>query len=97
MQWAERQITTKTTNRIRALAAAAATRGPGGRAVPSIAEIQGFRHIHFMIDGTSPALRAAVFAELASLRTAHPGWTFTAEFGITIAIPPVPGTGDPDE
>lgn len=97
VQWAERQVTTKTTNRIRALANAAATRGPGGRAVPSIAEIQGFRHIHFMIDGTSPALRAAVFAELASLRTTHPGWTFTAEFGITIAIPPVPGTGDPEE
>ena len=91
------RITTKTIRRIRALASAAATRGRGGGAVPSLAEIQGFRHVHFVIDGTSPALRAAVFAELANLRTAQPGWTFTAEFGITIAIPPVPGTGDPDE
>jgi len=97
VQWAERQITTKTTNRIRALASAAATRGAGGATVPSLAEIQGFRHIHFLIDGTSPALRAAVFAELANLRTAHSGWTFTVEFGINIVTPPVPGTGTPDE
>ncbi len=96
-QWAVRQIATKTTSRIRALANAVATRGPSGSEVPSLAEIQSFRHIHFMIDGTSPALRAAVFAELASLRTAHPGWTFTAEFGITFTIPPVPSTGTPEE
>jgi hypothetical protein len=97
LQWAERQITTKTTNRIHALANAAATRGPAGQAIPSLAEIQGFRHIHFVIDGTSPALRAAVFAELANLRAAHPGWTFTAGFGTTFTIPPVPGSGTPEE
>ena len=95
--WAAKQITKKTLARIKALASAAATRGKGGKPVPSIGEIQGFRRIHFMIDGESPALRAAVFAELAGLRTSNPGWTFTAEFGVKMLLPPVPGTGQPDE
>ena len=95
--WAAKQITKKTLARIKALASASATRGKGGKPVPSIGEIQGFRHIHFMIDGESPALRAAVFAELAGLRASNPGWTFTAEFGVKILLPPVPGTGQPDE
>lgn len=96
-QWAAKQISKKTTTRIKALANAVATRGPGGKPAPGLAEIQGFRHIKFLIDGESPALRAAVAAELAALRTANPGWTFTAEFGIKINLPPVPGTGQPDD
>lgn len=96
-QWAAKQILKKTTTRIKARANAVATRGPGGQSAPTLAEIQGFRHIHFMIDGESPALRAAVAAELAALRTANPGWTFTAEFEIKIDLPPVPGTGQPDD
>lgn len=92
--WAAKQIARKTLTRIKALATAAAARGKAGKSVPSLGEIKGFRHIHFMIDGESPALRAAVFAELANLRATNPGWTFTVEFGIKIFLPPVPGTGD---
>jgi hypothetical protein len=95
--WAAKQVTKKTLARISALATAAATRGKGGKAVPSLGEIKGFRHVHFMIDGESPALRAAVFAELANLRTSNPGWNFTVEFGIKIFLPPALGTGHPDE
>lgn len=97
LQWAQKQITKKTQVRIKALADAVATRGPGGKSVPALSEIQGFRKILFMVDGDSPALRAAVFAELAALRSANPGWTFSAEFGVKILVPPVPGTGQPDD
>lgn len=96
-QWAAKRISKKTKTRIKALANAVATRGPGGKPAPRLAEIQGFRHIQFLIDGESPALRAAVAAELATLPAANPGWTFTTEFGIKIAVPPVPGTGQPDD
>jgi hypothetical protein len=97
--WAAKQITKKTTRRIQALRDAAATRVKPGTsgAVPALGDIQGFRHIHFIIDGASPALKAAVFAELAALRASNPGWTFTAEFGISVILPPIPGTGRPDE
>lgn len=97
--WAAKQVTKKTTRRIQALRDAAGTRAKPGTtgAVPALGDIQGFRHIHFMIDGTSPALRAAVFAELAVLRANNPGWTFTAEFGVTVMFPPMPGTGQPDQ
>jgi hypothetical protein len=96
-QWAAKKIVERTTTRIKALANAVATRGPGGGPAPTLAEIQGFRHIHFVIDGESPALRAAVASALAALRAASPGWTFSAEFGIKIDLPPVPGTGQPDD
>lgn len=97
LQWAQKQITKKTQVRIKALADAVATRGPGGKSVPALSELQGFHKILFMVDGDSPALRAAVFAELAALRSANPGWTFNAEFGVKIMVPPVPGTGQPDD
>jgi len=94
-EWAKKQITTKTSKRIDALAKAAGTRPTktGSPTVPGLAEIQGLRTIHFKIDGNTPALRAAVFAELANLRAKFPDWTFTAEFGVTITAPPVPTSG----
>jgi hypothetical protein len=97
--WAAKQITKKTKRRIQALRDAAATRATPGTtgAVPALGEIQGFRHIHFVIDGNSPALKVAVFAELAILRANNPGWTFTVEFGVTVILPPMPGAGQPDD
>jgi hypothetical protein len=91
-QWAEKQLVKKTDARIKALQSATATRptGSGSGEVPTLAEIQGVRHIHFVLDGNTPALRAATEASLAQLRTQHPGWTFTAEFGVDITVPPVP-------
>lgn len=97
--WAAKQIAKKTTRRIQVLRDAAGTPATPGTAgaVPTLGEIRGFRHIHFMIDGSSPALRAAVFAELAVLRAKNPGWTFTAEFGVTIILAPMPSIGQPDQ
>jgi hypothetical protein len=95
VEWALRQIRQKTSTRIANLVRAAATRATasGSSTVPTLTEIQGIRSFHFVIDAATPALRAAVFAELASLRAAHPGWTFTAEFGATVYVPPVPDEG----
>ncbi|MEE6288490.1 SH3 domain-containing protein [Georgenia sp. MJ173] len=91
-QWAAKQITTKTTKRIQALQSAAATRptSGGSSTVPELSRLQQIRRLHFKLDGDSPALRAAVHAELAALRTTFPGWTFTVEFGVRILPPPLP-------
>jgi hypothetical protein len=47
-------------------------------------------NIHFKIDAGAHALRAAAQVALAELRANHPGWTFTAEFGISVIVTPVP-------
>jgi len=98
-EWAKKVIGDKTSDRITALATAAGTRRtPNGSAqVPSLAEIKGIRHFHFVVDGQTPAIRTAVTAQLAILRAAHPGWKFTAEFGVPITLPPVPSPGADDE
>jgi hypothetical protein len=95
-EWAKKQITTKTSKRIDALSKAAGTRPTvgGSKTVPTLAEIQGIKHIHFKIDASTPALRAAVYAELANLHGKYPGWSFTAEFGIDVTVPPVPRSRD---
>jgi hypothetical protein len=97
--WARRQIFEKTSTRIQNLARAAATRptATGSGSVPTLAEIQGIRRLHFMIDGDAPALRAAVFAEIANLSAQFPDWTFTAEFGVSISVPPVPDFGEEED
>lgn len=98
-QWAQRQIFGKTVTRIRNLLHDATTTRPAGgtTSAPTLAEIQGFRRLHFRIDANTPTLRAAVTAELAKLRAQHPGWEFTAEFGVHITIPPVPTPDSNDE
>ncbi|MCM3662161.1 SH3 domain-containing protein [Georgenia satyanarayanai] len=91
-QWANKQITVKTTKRIQALATAVATRptSGGSSTVPELSRIQQIRQLLFRLDGDSPALRAAVHAELATLRSTFPDWTFTAEFGVRVRLPPLP-------
>lgn len=98
-QWAQKQITKKTRTRINNLANAHATRAANGQSydVPGLAEIQGFRHIKFKMDANSPALRAAVHAEIAVLKGEFPGWNFTAEFGFGVIAPPVPNDDQPGE
>lgn len=91
-QWARDKIFKKTRNRIQNMSKAETTApkgGTGDREVPTLQEIQGIRHIHFVIDSSAPAVRASVAAELANLRTEFPSWNFTAEFGVG-HIPPVP-------
>ncbi|MCD4724437.1 MAG: DUF4157 domain-containing protein [Bacteroidales bacterium] len=97
-QWAQNQITKKTRIRINNLARVSSTRAANGAdySVPGLAKIQGFRHIYFKLDGNTPALRAAVFAELAVLKAEFPGWKFTADFGFGIVLPPVPDSGSTD-
>lgn len=98
-QWAQKQITKKSRTRINNLASATATRAANGQTyeVPGLAEIQGFRHIKFKMDANSPALRAAVHAEIAVLKGEFPGWTFSAEFGFGVIAPPVPNDGPQGE
>ncbi|NJD51971.1 MAG: SH3 domain-containing protein [Candidatus Methanoperedens sp.] len=92
--WALKQIYKKTKVRISALASAAGTTGTGK--VPTIAQIRGFRQLRFLIDMDSPAIRAAVYAEIAKLKTENPGWSFSADFGVTISPPPV-RSDDPEQ
>ncbi|CAG0986622.1 hypothetical protein METP2_02313 [Methanosarcinales archaeon] len=92
--WALKQIYKKTKVRVSALASAAGTTGTGK--VPTIAQIRGFRQLRFLIDMDSPAIRAAVYAEIAKLKTENPGWSFSADFGVTISLPPVRGD-DPEQ
>ena len=90
--WAKKQIFGKTKTRILNLARAAATRATtnGSESVPGLSEIQGIKKIHFEIEGSSPALKAAVAVELANLKAAFPNWAFSAEFGSSFMAPPVP-------
>jgi len=91
-KWAAEAIFSKTDKRIANLRVATGTRateytrGP----VPTLNEIQHFRHVHFVLDADTPALRAAVATQLAKLHATHPGWRFTAEFGINLLFPPLP-------
>ncbi len=91
-QWAQKQITRKSTTRINNLSRASSTRAANGAdySVPNLTDIQGIKHIHFKLDGNSPALQAAVFAEIAVLKTNFPGWKFTVEFGLRPVLPPIP-------
>ncbi len=92
-KWAEKKITVETKRRIdRLLTETLDTKNSdnGSSTVPSLEEIKGFKHYHFVIDADTPALRAAVFAELAKLKNAYRDWTFSVEFGVKTYIPPVP-------
>ncbi len=93
--WARRHIFDATIKRMAALARAKGTRTtPGGpQDLPSITEIQRIRKIRFVLDADTPALRAAVHAEIANLRGAGglSGWEFSVEFGVTIPARPIPG------
>lgn len=91
-QWADNAIYGKTVERIKALldpTTATGKKRVGQGDVPSIADLRGFRKLVFLIDGESPALRAAVHAALAKLKAEFPDWTFTAVFGWKIEVPPV--------
>ncbi|MFT3765619.1 MAG: SH3 domain-containing protein [Minicystis sp.] len=94
--WAQKQIVGKTKVRIKNLTSAAATRPTVGGSpdVPTLAELQGIKRLHFRIDGDSPALRNAVAQSLAALAKEYPGWQFTAEFGANLLLPPVPDRDD---
>jgi len=94
--WAKKAIFKKTDTRLKNLSKAVSTRpsvSGGSKTVPTLAELKGIKHVHFVIDAKTPAVKAAVVAALADLRAAYPGWTFTAEFGISVNLPPVPDEG----
>jgi hypothetical protein len=85
-KWAERQIHDATVNRLRRIPAEGAGTQMGAtpeatRSVPALSDVLPARKYVFRIEGDGSALRSAVNAQLARLRAAFPGWTFSAEFG----------------
>ncbi|MFY0582319.1 hypothetical protein ACN28S_55815 [Cystobacter fuscus] len=85
-KWAERQIHDATVNRLQRIPAEGVGTLMGAtpeatRSVPALSDVLPARKYVFRIEGDGSALRSAVNAQLARLRAAFPGWTFSAEFG----------------
>ncbi|MED1726340.1 hypothetical protein P4V06_27060, partial [Brevibacillus parabrevis] len=83
-QFADKQILTKTRNRINNLQNSAVSSRPtanGSPEVPSLEEIKGIRQFVFRLDGDTPELREAVERSLEQLRKEFPEYTFDVQFG----------------
>ena len=82
-QWAQNQIFNKTQTRINNLGNAVSTRPTvnGSPTVPTPQEIQGFKKLFFRIDFSDSNLIQAVEDQLINLRSAFPGWEFSAHLG----------------
>ena len=81
--WAQKQIYDKTVARIENLKNATGTRPTvdGTPSVPTLAEVQGIKNLEFRIQSASSEVRAAVEAQLQSLREKYPSWNFGAKYG----------------
>ncbi|WP_370642699.1 DUF4280 domain-containing protein [Brevibacillus sp. DP1.3A] len=83
-QFADKQILTKTRNRINNLHKSAVSSRPaanGSPEAPSLEEIKGIRQFVFRLDGDTPELREAVEKSLEQLRKEFPEYTFNVQFG----------------
>ncbi len=82
-QFADKQIYTKTKNRINNLFEATGTREAKRNSlnVPNIEELKEIKEFRFRLDGDTPALRSAVENSLNKLRLEFPDYMFSAEFG----------------
>lgn len=83
-EWANKQIFTKTQDRIKALENnAVATRATkdGTTDIPGFAEIKDFKKFEFRIDADTPELRQAVNNSIDQLRIEYPEYTFEVIFG----------------
>lgn len=83
-QFADKQIYTKTKNRINNLANSAGTREAKTNIVdnvPDILELQGIKNFVFRLDGDSPKLINAVQGSIKKLQVEFPDYTFDAIFG----------------
>ncbi|QRO01336.1 SH3 domain-containing protein [Archangium violaceum] len=91
--WANEAIHEATVARIQALmhdATGTRVTQRGSAEAPTLAEIQGFRHLQFRIDADFPGLRAGVEVALRTLRAKYPSWTFEVRWGLDIQLPPLP-------
>ena len=79
----KKQIYDKTVARIENLKNATGTRPTvdGTPSVPTLAEVQGIKNLEFRIQSASSEVRAAVEAQLQSLREKYPSWNFGAKYG----------------
>ncbi|TGV23676.1 WXG100 family type VII secretion target, partial [Mesorhizobium sp. M00.F.Ca.ET.186.01.1.1] len=82
-QFADKQILTKTRNRINALGNATSTRATknGSSEIPNLEDIKDIREFVFRLDGDTPELRQAVENSLNQLRKEFPDYKFSAIFG----------------
>ena len=84
VQWSQKHIFNKTTERIKNLTTTAvATRitKKGSLTAPNLSDIIDFKHIHFHIDADYQKLINAANNDLLNLAKLHPDWKFTASFG----------------
>ncbi|WP_232697489.1 hypothetical protein [Brevibacillus daliensis] len=82
-QFADKQILTKTRNRINALENATSTRATknGSSEIPNLEDIKDIREFVFRLDGDTSELRQAVENSLNQLRKEFPDYKFNAIFG----------------
>ncbi len=82
-EFADKQILTKTRNRISALENATSTRttSNGSQEIPALEEIKGIKEFVFRLDGDTPELRQAVNNSINKLKEEFPDYKFSATFG----------------
>ncbi|MFX3634515.1 MAG: contractile injection system protein, VgrG/Pvc8 family [Candidatus Pristimantibacillus sp.] len=82
-QFADKQILTKTRNRINELQNATSTRATknGSTEIPDLDSIKNIREFVFRLDGNTPELKQAVENSLNQLRKEFPDYKFSAVFG----------------
>ncbi|WP_339235596.1 WXG100 family type VII secretion target [Paenibacillus sp. FSL R5-0517] len=82
-EFADKQILTKTRNRIFALENATSTRTTvnGSQEIPALQEIKGIKEFVFRLDGDTPKLRQAVNKSINKLKEEFPDYKFSATFG----------------
>ncbi|MFE6077309.1 WXG100 family type VII secretion target [Paenibacillus sp. NPDC057886] len=82
-EFADKQILTKTRNRIFALENATSTRTTvhGSQEIPTLQEIKGIKEFVFRLDGDTPNLRQAVNKSINKLKEEFPDYKFSATFG----------------
>ena len=84
MQFAEKQIYTKTSKRITALKNATNTRitKNGSSVAPKLEDIKNIKKFVFRLDGDSPELQRAVNKSMANLKRENPEYSFNAIYGV---------------
>lgn len=82
-EFADKQIFTKTSNRIFALENATSTRTTvnGSREIPTLDDIKGIKEFIFRLDGDTPELRQSVDNSIKKLKKEFPDYKFSANFG----------------
>jgi hypothetical protein len=82
-QFADKQIMTKTRNRINELENATSTRATknGSTEIPDLDSIKNIREFVFRLDGNTPELKQAVENSLNQLRIEFPDYKFSVVFG----------------